>query len=405
MIALARGLRSAGHQPVFSITKDFGPTVEREGFALRELDIDVQAVALAMGDKVHNPLHFLAKVRELVATAADAAQNAADGMDIVVGAGAQVLASSICEARGLPYVYTAYAPTMLPSRLHPPISIPWQGLPGWLNSFFWCCHSLVVNGMLRGTVNRLRARHGLPPVEDVWQSMVYTRPLLGAFDPELGGLPPDFQGLLRTTGFWFLEDETPLDAALDAFVTDGSPPVYIGFGSMPHSRPEVVTRIVLDAVRQARVRAVIASGWAKLGEGGDLPANCFLVSSANHAQLFPRMSAVIHHGGAGTTANAARAGAPQLVIPHMFDQFYWGHRIHAQGLGPAPIPVKRLDARSLANAIVAARSCLDYQERAKQVADGLRKGLGVSRAVAEIEEAAARGKSGVPTHGTRGVSS
>jgi UDP:flavonoid glycosyltransferase YjiC (YdhE family) len=387
MVALALGLRDAGHQPVLSVTRDAVPLVEKHGLEVQSVDVDVQAMATSLGSRLHNPVVFVRTVRDTLHTVEEQAAKTADGADLVVGSGAQVLASSVCQARGVPYIYAAYAPTMLRSWCHAPITLPWQGLPSWCNKVLWTAHTVVANLTLRGFVNGHRARLGVPPVRDV-VSMIVNHPLvLGAFDGHLAHPPEDFPGTLHTTGFWFMEDDTPLAPQVESFLSAGDPPVYVGFGSMPHTNPQELSRVVLEAVAQARVRAVLGAGWTGLGTRDAVPDSCLVTDGVNHAKLFPRVAAAIHHGGAGTTATAARCGIPQVVVPHLLDQFYWGHRVHTQGLGPRPIPVKRLRADNLADAMRQAVGHAPYRTRAQEVARGMEGTHGVASAVARLEEA------------------
>jgi len=113
----------------------------------------------------------------------------------------------------------------------------------------------------------------------------------------------------------------PLPEKLEAFLDAGEPPVYVGFGSMTDPDPAAATRVVLEAVARAGVRAVLSRGWAGLG-GVPLPSEVMEIGPVSHASLFARVAAVVHHGGAGTTTTAARAGAPQILVPHILDQFH-----------------------------------------------------------------------------------
>jgi vancomycin aglycone glucosyltransferase len=124
----------------------------------------------------------------------------------------------------------------------------------------------------------------------------------------------------------------PAPPKLEAFLEQGEPPVYIGFGSMTDPNPRITTRAVLAGVTDAGCRAVLSEGWAGLG-GGGLPEHVMVVGSVPHASLFRRVAAVVHHGGAGTTTMAARAGVPQIVVPHVLDQYYWAERVSRLGVG------------------------------------------------------------------------
>ncbi len=180
-----------------------------------------------------------------------------------------------------------------------------------------------------------------------------SHPTVVSCSPLVFAQAADFPPHVHQTGFWFLEDEpgwTP-PAALADFLARGPAPVYIGFGSVGDPKQAAQTaRLVVEALRLAGQRGILATGWQ--GDSGEpLPESPFTLESAPHAWLFPRMAAVVHHGGAGTTAAGLRAGTPSIVIPHGNDQFAWARRGYELGVGAKPIPRKKLTAQNLAEAI------------------------------------------------------
>jgi sterol 3beta-glucosyltransferase len=169
------------------------------------------------------------------------------------------------------------------------------------------------------------------------------------------------------------------------FLESGDPPVYIGFGSMIHRKPEDVTELVLSALARTGRRDVLFAGWGGIGEGS-LPKSVYPIGSMPHGWLFPRMAAVVHHGGAGTTAAGLRAGVPAVVTPFFGDQPFWGERIHALGVGPKPIPRPRLTAENLGQAIHATVSDEGMIERAAPLGERIRAKDGIARAVEVLGE-------------------
>jgi vancomycin aglycone glucosyltransferase len=178
-------------------------------------------------------------------------------------------------------------------------------------------------------------RLGLEPVDDVYRHIRTNRPWLAA-DPLLAPLPRTPGMTVVPTGAWILADSSSLPPQVEDFLEDGDPPIYAGFGSMPASQE--TSRTVIDAARAAGRRVILAQGWAELGLTDDA-SDCIAIGDVNHQALFPRVAAVMHHGGAGTTTTAARAGVPQVITPMFSDQFYWAGRIRALGAG-ASIPSK-----------------------------------------------------------------
>ena len=149
------------------------------------------------------------------------------------------------------------------------------------------------------------------------------------------------------TGAWILPDSSPLPPELKAFLDDGEPPVYVGFGSMPAA--DSASRTLINATRAAGRRLVLSQGWADLELIDDGP-DCIAIGDVNQQALFRRIAAVVHHGGAGTTTAAARAGAAQVAVPMFSDQFYWGRRIRELGIGAAA-PFAGLSASTLASTL------------------------------------------------------
>jgi UDP:flavonoid glycosyltransferase YjiC (YdhE family) len=167
--------------------------------------------------------------------------------------------------------------------------------------------------------------------------------------------------------------------------------VCIGFGSMPDGDPRRTTRALVQALEACGRRGVIVSGWAGLGDDG-LPPDVFVTRSASHARLLPRVAALVHHGGAGTTAAAALAGIPQVVVPHFVDQYYWAHQMYQRGLASRPIPRGALTAAKLARAVQDVLSRPDIAERARVVKAGLGRTDGVAALAERLYVAASEAR-------------
>jgi UDP:flavonoid glycosyltransferase YjiC (YdhE family) len=194
--------------------------------------------------------------------------------------------------------------------------------------------------------------------------------------------PSEWGDEIHVTGYWFLDrfaDWQPPDSLVD-FLGSGSPPIYVGFGSITDGNPEELTEIVFKALAQSRQRGLLLTGWRGL-TNTDLPDDVFKIETAPHDWLFPQMATVVHHGGAGTTAAGLRAGIPTIVVPFFADQPFWAWRVNQLGVGPKPIPRKSLSARRLAAAINEATSNTEIKRRATLLGQQIRAEDGVIQAV------------------------
>lgn len=211
--------------------------------------------------------------------------------------------------------------------------------------------------------------------------------LLQAFSTHVLAPPPvDYPPWVHTTGFWRLPTPPGWNPPRDVadFIEGDSPVAYIGFGSMAGVDPERTGRMIVEAVRLAGVRAVVATGWGGIGSSHD-NENILFVKDVPHAWLFNRVSAVVHHGGSGTSGAALAAGRPQVVCPFFVDQPYFAARIHALGAAPPPLPQRDLNATKLARAIETAVNDPAMAAAAQKVRDLVLAEEGVDHALKVIE--------------------
>ncbi|KAK4672869.1 hypothetical protein QC763_106820 [Podospora pseudopauciseta] len=231
---------------------------------------------------------------------------------------------------------------------------------------------------LGDVINRFRTNVlDLESLSLLWAPGLISRmriPTTYCWSPALIPKPADWGEEVSVSGFFFLNLESGYepDPTLKAFLDAGPPPVYIGFGSIVVDDPDALTKTIFDAVKRTGVRALVSKGWG--GIGGDalsLPENVFMLGNCPHDWLFKKVAAVVHHGGAGTTAAGINAGKPTVVVPFFGDQIFWGNMIARSGAGPAPIPFKTLTAENLAAAI---EKCLEpgTQTKAKELGQKIR---------------------------------
>jgi UDP:flavonoid glycosyltransferase YjiC (YdhE family) len=307
------------------------------------------------------------------------------GADLILGASLVFGAPSVAEALGIPYRFIAFCPQLLSSSQHPSWALRNHNLPPWVNRLSWWALNHIDNYNFRAIINKERHRIGQQPINDVWDYLLGDHVLV-ASDPVLARVPGDVEKPYTQLGYFHLPQPAQPHDSLEAFLESGSPPVFVGFGSMPDTDPDATTSMLVAAARAAGQRVIISSGWAKLGRV-EFDEDCHVVVDVPHLLLFPRVSVVVHHGGAGTTAAAARAGVPQIIIPHVLDQYYWAKQIHRAGLGPKPIWRSRLTTDGLAEAIHDCVSNHVMRQRAHEVSGVLQMQDSLSEAIKLIESA------------------
>jgi UDP:flavonoid glycosyltransferase YjiC (YdhE family) len=231
-------------------------------------------------------------------------------------------------------------------------------------------------------VNKFRERTlGLDPISIMWAPGIISRlkvPHTYCWSPALIPKPHDWPSQINISGFYFLSlassYQPPPD--LERFLNSGPPPVYIGFGSIVVDDPDGLTNKILEAISLVGCRALVSKGWGGIGADDlNVPDNVMLLGNCPHDWLFPRCTAVVHHGGAGTTAAGISCGKPTVIVPFFGDQPFWGAMVAKAGAGPDPIPHKHLTAHNLAESIQTALSS-EVQAKAKTLGESIRHETG-----------------------------
>jgi vancomycin aglycone glucosyltransferase len=258
------------------------------------------------------------------------------GCDVMVTTGlfsSVAAARSVADKLGTRYVLAAYCPIFLPSPHSRPVDFLSHPSPADVtdNQALWDRNAQVMDEIFGNGLNALRESVGLPKIDNVRDYCYTNRPWLAA-DPVLAPWREPAKLDVTQTGAWILTDERPLPGDLLMFLDSGTPPVYVGFGSLP--APKDFAQMAVAVARAHGRRILMSRGWAELALVDD-SKDCCIVGEVNQQALFPRMAAVIHHGGAGTTTTAARAGCPQVVVPQIADQPYWASRVRELGIGAA----------------------------------------------------------------------
>jgi sterol 3beta-glucosyltransferase len=402
-IALGQGLQAAGHRVTLCTHASFEAMIREHGLEYAFLNDDLLRLAdteLGRGalEAAGGPLGLIKTMAELSRQIGPAQRRmldeelaAAQGMDAIIYHPKAMGGLHIAEKLGVPGFLAVVAPGIIPTGAFPQFMLPTLPLGAAYNRLTYAFFDQMTAASL-GVVNRwrrevLKLPPGLRSPSALRRTDGQPVPALLGYSPLVVPRPTDWPETIAVTGFWFLNQ--PADwsppADLAAFLEAGPPPVYIGFGSMAGRSPERLMRVALEAVAAAGCRAVLATGWGGLKAAGiAVPPSVHVLAAAPHDWLFPRMAALVHHGGAGTVAAGLRAGKPAVMVPFFGDQPFWGRRLAALGVGPAPIPHKQLTGPRLAQALRAVTGDVALRQRAAALGAALRAEDGVGQAVAFI---------------------
>jgi sterol 3beta-glucosyltransferase len=395
-LALALGLGRAGYDVTLAAGTNFESFVTGRGVRFAPIRADYLAWLQSDEGRAllarRGPVRLFGRLPECVwemkRRTMEDAREAARGADAIVYHSKVLGAYDVAEKMGVPTLMAEFMPHVPTSRFPSPLA-PRLPLGRAYNRLSYRLARLWQLPQ-RGLRNRWRvAALGLPPkpwYADDLRRRGRALPVLYAFSPHVLPRPDDWPASATVTGFWFLNPPTAWSppADLQAFLDAGPPPVYVGFGSMVSRDARRVTGVVVEALRKTGQRGVLAAGWGGLAKAG-LPDTVFPVDAVPHAWLFPRVAAVVHHGGMGTTAAGLRAGRPTVVCPFFHDQPFWGRRVWELGAGPRPVPQAVLSADRLAAAIRAATEDEGVRQRAAALGAKIRAEDGVARAVGVVQ--------------------
>lgn len=399
-IALGQGLQAAGHQVALCTTEGYRSFVEEHGVPYAYMDNEFLAIIQSQSGQAaieskRGVLELYRQIGPVIRRALDDEWRAVQAFqpDVIVYHPKMLGSYHIAEKLQIPAWLSLALPFQTPTCAFPNPIFTGVKLGGWFNRLSYRFMDLG-NVMYAGVTNDFRVKClGLPPKGRFTPSMRKTNgepvPVLYAYSPHLVPRPLDFPPEVHVTGFWFLAqagDWQP-SPALMAFLEAGPPPVYIGFGSMSGSTGAERGRMVVEALQRSGQRGLLASGWGGL-KTSNLPETIFQIDAAPHDWLFPRVAAVVHHGGSGTTAAGLRAGKPTVICPFIADQPFWGQVVYERGVGPQPIPQKKVTVEGLAAAITTAVSDATMQKQAAALGSHIRAEDGVACAVALIEAGA-----------------
>lgn len=396
MIALGKGLKHHGHHVTLLASRNFADWIQAHGLDIAPSSIDIQALMQGIGGQQwiehgNNPILQQRVMRNLLKEAAmpmmqetwEASRNA----DLLLGSFTSAFyADAIAAKRDIRHATLLLQPSATATRDgRVALAAVRSNHVSWLNYAFT---KLVIDGFVWNIAGELgnRFRREVLHLPELSRRQFAANQAanltLHGYSQHVVPHPADWSPQFHTVGYWFLDEGnawTP-PAELTQFLADGAPPLVLGFGSMTGDQPEAITRLLVDAVERSGQRAIVLSGWAGLGDVA-LPPTIVRLASAPHDWLFPQVAAVVHHGGAGTTAAVLRAGKPSIIVPHLADQQFWGRRISALGVGTKPILRHKLTVEKLSDAINQVMNNSALTNNAQRLARLINAEDGVSRAI------------------------
>lgn len=368
--ALAVEMRRRGHNPVLALSPNFASHAAALGLEFApigpELKLaDIRGVIttqLAMSNPIDQARHFLDTVMPIMPGIFGQLREMCASADVLISSPHQFAGRMVHETINIPLVSVHL-------------------------SHFGALGSRDLREATAPVINEFRATEGLPPLHDpLTVDAVSSQLALYAVSRFILRRPAQWPAHQHVTGFFFLDDERwRPPASLAEFIEGGEPPIVITFGSVVHDDPEALTRLVLEVIETTGRRAIVQHGWSGLARQA-LPANVYAAEYTPHSWLFQNAACVVHHGGAGTTAAALRAGVPTVIVPHTLDQPIWAEFARALGCAASVIPYPQLTAEKLREGINRTLNGNRYREAAAKLGELVRSERGVSTACELIEK-------------------
>jgi len=294
------------------------------------------------------------------------------GSDLVLGVGFVLGVHTVADILKVPYRFVIFYPILLGTSNTDP----------FINRLMFGFGKSMTNMVMKSFINKKRADVELQPIKDVWANWMGDHVVV-ACDKELNAVHEGVSFNFTQTGFILLPSQTGLPTNVEKFLNSGKPPVFIGFGSNPVSRPEKYNQIFDEVSKATNQRLIVSKGWADLSENNT--SNVLYVDEMPFDLLFPRLTAIVYHGGTGTMAAVARAGIPQIAFPFMADQFENSKQIVKLGLGPKACDFKKISADILISSINECVTNKRYRENALEISTKLQNSNGLELTIELVE--------------------
>jgi UDP:flavonoid glycosyltransferase YjiC (YdhE family) len=384
MIALCLSLKQHGHDLLLVGPPEKKDWASRLGCPYHGLGADVTAFLDTIKNPVSIPaaVKFINYVRNEIHHQFKELPGLVDGADLLVGSSLMFALSTIAESKKIPYRYIVFTPQLFPSVHHPFPVFKTQTLPRWGNWLTWKLSQAGDRFNTTLLINGYRKTLELSPVTNIWRHVLGTN-TIAACDAHILPIPQINDQQAIQTGYLHLKMPKPDYPELEAFLNAGPAPIYAGFGSMPPKDQKKHVPMLIQAAEKVNRRLIISRFWNDAATPSD-SRNLFFIRNYPHEYLFPKMAAIIHHGGAGTTAMATLSGRPQIIVPHILDQYYHAHKIFMAGIGSQPIWRAKLNLKRLSTALEYCLLNPDISHQAQLAAKTIHPDLSLRNAVKTI---------------------
>lgn len=400
-VAIGKALKAQGHEVSIFTSINFDSWVRKYGLNFFPCNIDVQKM-MQEGEGQDwaeygcNPIFQAKLMRKMIDREGWSLSNelwqVCQGMDILISSfTSNTYVASIAEKLGIKHISLMFQPSLIATRSG--AALPKSPFPAKTNIINYLFSRVLIEPaywyLYGGLTNRLRKELlGLPLLnEREYMKRAKKTLTLHTYSSKIVPQPLDWPSNFYTTGYCFLDEDNEWQAPteLKEFLDTDQVVISVGFGSMTGRNREHFSKQVLEAIEKVGCKAILLSGWSGI-KNTKVARQIFEINNVPHTWLFPKVKAVVHHGGAGTTAAGLKAGKPTVIVPHLGDQPFWGERIVQLGLGPKPIARPKLTTTKLAEAIRQAINDHQIEQNAKIFAKELEKEDGLKQTIKLIEK-------------------
>lgn len=375
MLALAKGLIENGHKVICCAPPENAELVKRYNcqfvaFGPNYKELFKQNAQMKGGaTKAPSPKEMKRETENQI----DLLPELLQGSDLVLGVGFVLGVHTVADILNVPYRFVIFYPILLGTSKTDP----------FINRVLFGFGRSLTNMVMKSFINKKRVKLSLQPIADVWSNWMGDNVIV-ACDKELNSAREGVLFNFTQTGYMTLPSQTGLPENVEKFLASGKPPVFIGFGSNPVARPDKYRHTFSEVSKATNQRLIISKGWADLPD--DNTSDVLYVDEMPFELLFPRLAAIVYHGGTGTMAAAARAGIPQVAFPFMADQFVNRKQIVKLGLGPSACDFKKLSANALSLAIAECVTNDKYKKNAVKISQKLQDSNGLELTLELIEK-------------------